>query len=363
MPRINKIGVTALALVLMLLSAFSSMAQDGATLRLDEQPLRLGEEQRIPLAIICEPIFCSSIRLTLRYDPTVLELRDVLWGDYLGSRDNFIAFDPVIDPALGSLTLDILIYADAGLDAEGSLIELVVMPLQAATSLVYIESVVITSVASANTPVSITPTIIEIAAPTATATLEPSITATATASPTETPTATTTPTATATLASTIAATEIVPCLAILFETEIYVGPARNRTIRGLLSDRTLPVGGQYLADDGTLWWRLIWPAPPIGEADRFWIIAEDVESTGDCDALPEILPSAILTPSGPPTATALPTAIPVTPATSAPSSGGEQSRPDTPTPTPSPVVTPTDTPVPLLPLEVVPSLIPGLGGG
>lgn len=375
MTKRHTIGVAALALVLTLLGSSGIMAQDQATLLLAEQPLRLGEEQRIPLSITCEPIFCSSIRLTLRYDPSVLELRDVLWGDYLGSRDNFIAFDPVIDPVLGSVTLDILIYADAGLDAEGSLIELVVMPLQAATSLIYIESVVITSVASTNTPVSITPTLIEIAAPTATATLESSVTATATPSPTLTPTATATLTATPTVAAAVPATQVVPCVAILFETEIYVGPARNRTIRGLLSDRTLPVGGQYLAEDGTLWWRLIWPAPPVGEADRFWIIAEEVESEGDCAALPETSPSAILTPSGPATATPRPTLV-ATPSTVQPTSppsgggqtGGEQPTPEPPTSTPTPVVvtpevTPEVAPEPPLPLDIIPSLIPGAGGG
>lgn len=351
MTRINRMGMAALALALLLMVSSSSMAQDQATLGIPAQPLLLGQEQRIPLTITCEPILCSSIRLTLRYDPGVLELRDVVWGDYLGSRDNFIAFDPVIDAAQGSVTLDILIYADAGLDAQGNLIELVFMPLQPATSLIYVESVVITSVTSTNTPVSVTPTIIEIAAPTATTTLEPSVTVTATTPPT--PSATAIPTAT--LVATVPATaEVVPCVALLFETEIYVGPARNRTIRGLLSDRALPVGGQYLAEDGTLWWRLIWPAPPVGEADRFWVIAEDIESAGDCAALPEIEPSAIITPSGPATPTPLPTLIatPVTP-DGAPSGGGQAGS----APTPPVVVTQEVT------VEVTAPVGPEPGGG
>jgi hypothetical protein len=355
MTRRNLIGVAVIALLWMLAFASGILAQDNATLVIDTQELTPGEQQRIPVTISCAPTLCSSIRLTLRYDPSALELRDVEWGGYLGSPDNFIAFDPVIDEARGSIALDILIYGDAGLDAEGTLIELVVVPLQAATSLIYIESVVIISTEGRNTPVSLTPTLIEIAAPTETATLLPTITATQ--SPTETATPTLTPTAT--LAATTPAAEVVPCVVLLFETEIYVGPARNRTIRGLLSDRTLPVGGQFMATDGTLWWRLIWPAPPIGEADRFWIIAEEVESQGDCEALPEIEPSAIITPSGPatPTLTAIPTQVETT--TNAPLSGGGQSgsEPPTSTPTPPPVVSPEVT------AEVIAPAAPEPGGG
>jgi hypothetical protein len=342
MSRRNIIGIT-IALMLSLLSVSGIMAQDQATLVVDAQPLQVGTEQRIPLMINCEPIFCSSTRLILRYDPTALDMREVVWGDYLGSSDNFIAFDPLIDPVQGSVTVDILIYADAGLDAEGSLIEMVVVPLQTTTSLIYVESVVITSVAGTNTPVLMTPTLIEITAPTATATPEPNTTATptATSTPTLTPTATLATTSTATR-STATTTALMPCVAILFETRIYVGPARNRNIRGLISNRRLPVAGQFVASDGTLWWRLTWPAPPPGEADRFWIIAAEAESEGNCAALPVTTPSAVVRPSGPGTSTTLP---PVVTGTPTPRSTSAPDAPPTSTPVP-PTATATNTPVP-----------------
>lgn len=82
--------------------------------------------------------------------------------------------------------------------------------------------------------------------------------------------------------------------------DLRVGPGFNRGIRGNLPpNMDIPVVGQFTDDQGNLWWKVQPPGYLIAEADRYWVLSDDVEETGDCDLVPDASPSGIVAPRPP----------------------------------------------------------------
>jgi hypothetical protein len=64
---------------------------------------------------------------------------------------------------------------------------------------------------------------------------------------------------------------------------VRAGPGFERGARFyLVTNVNVPVGGKFTDASDNLWWKIQPPDFNPGEADRYWVLAEDVEETGDC---------------------------------------------------------------------------------
>lgn len=82
--------------------------------------------------------------------------------------------------------------------------------------------------------------------------------------------------------------------------DVRVGPGFNRGIRGnLVPDTDIPVVGKFTDGEGYLWWKIQPPGYIVAEADRYWVLSDDVEENGDCEQVPDASPSGIVAPHPP----------------------------------------------------------------
>lgn len=78
---------------------------------------------------------------------------------------------------------------------------------------------------------------------------------------------------------------------------IYVGPGLYRAIRSmLLPNVPIPVVGKLVDGQGQLWWNIQPPDFDPAEADRYWVLADEVNEFGNCDAVPDAAPSLLVPP-------------------------------------------------------------------
>ncbi|HEX3053054.1 MAG TPA: toll/interleukin-1 receptor domain-containing protein [Aggregatilineaceae bacterium] len=137
--------------------------------------------------------------------------------------------------------------------------------------------------------------------PTATWTPKPptsTSTLTLTSSPTLTPTDILQPTQTPLLETTTSQdTTSRPC--IVRTDQLYVpvrvGPGTNRSARANFPINTdIPVVGKAMDESDTLWWNIQPPGYDPLEADRYWVVAEDVEEVGGCDMVSNVDASQVV---------------------------------------------------------------------
>jgi hypothetical protein len=96
---------------------------------------------------------------------------------------------------------------------------------------------------------------------------------------------------------------------------VRVGPGLDRGTRFYLPANTMiPTTGKYVAADASQWWQIQPPGFDPAEADRYWVMAADVQPFGDCAQVPEV-PAPVVIPVQPvqpvPAPTAVPTTVPV----------------------------------------------------
>jgi hypothetical protein len=116
---------------------------------------------------------------------------------------------------------------------------------------------------------------------------------------------------------------------------VRAGPGFQRGVRSyLVSNVNVPVVGKFTDSDGHLWWKIQPPGFNPAEADRYWVLADDVDEVGDCALVADAAASPIVAPQ--PTQPGVPTLVPTIP-------------PSRPTETPPPTRVPTE---PALPTRV-----------
>jgi hypothetical protein len=105
-----------------------------------------------------------------------------------------------------------------------------------------------------------------------------------------------------------------PCVVrtIRADVPVRVGPGFNRGARDFLRSNTdIPVIGKFTDPEGNLWWKIQPPGFIPAEADRYWVLSDDVDEFGDCAAVPDSAASQIVAPQPPrPTAGPTPTRVP-----------------------------------------------------
>jgi hypothetical protein len=79
--------------------------------------------------------------------------------------------------------------------------------------------------------------------------------------------------------------------------EVRVGPGFNRGVRDYLKPNTdIPVVGKSTDPDGYLWWKIQPPGYIPAEIDRYWVLADEVDESGDCNAVPDAAASQLIVP-------------------------------------------------------------------
>jgi hypothetical protein len=94
----------------------------------------------------------------------------------------------------------------------------------------------------------------------------------------------------------------------------------------LVTNVNVPVVGKFTDASDNLWWKIQPPDFNPGEADRYWVLAEDVEETGDCARVLDAPASPVVggqpvqpPPQQPPPQPAQPVATPIPGVTPLPS--------------------------------------------
>lgn len=76
---------------------------------------------------------------------------------------------------------------------------------------------------------------------------------------------------------------------------VRVGAGFQRGIRGSLSvGDNIPVVGQVTDSTDNLWWQVHPPGFDQAEADRYWVLADDVLARGDCHQVPATMTSPLV---------------------------------------------------------------------
>jgi hypothetical protein len=76
---------------------------------------------------------------------------------------------------------------------------------------------------------------------------------------------------------------------------VRAGPGYERGIRYyLVTNTNIPVVGKYTAADGSVWYEIHPPGFSPAESNRYWVLAADVQSAGDCTSVPDVLPSVVI---------------------------------------------------------------------
>ncbi len=98
---------------------------------------------------------------------------------------------------------------------------------------------------------------------------------------------------------------------------VWVGPGLDRGFRYYLTPNVpVEVVGTFTDPDGNQWWKIHPPGFIPTEEDRYWVLNDDVDETGDCQQVPPADPSPVI--AGEP----VPPIIPAVPTpTSTPPSG------------------------------------------
>ena len=94
---------------------------------------------------------------------------------------------------------------------------------------------------------------------------------------------------------------------------LRVGPGLNRSSIAFLTTTTpVTVSGRFVGDDDAVWYQLDKAqAAPQSAANELWVLAEEVETTGDCDTIGEVAAPPIIRATNPqPPAPAQPVAPP-----------------------------------------------------
>lgn len=81
---------------------------------------------------------------------------------------------------------------------------------------------------------------------------------------------------------------------------VRVGPGLSRGVRSDMPvGRAITVVGKATDDDGMLWWLIQPPGYNPAESQRYWVAADEVQETGNCDQVPDVAASPVIAP--PPT--------------------------------------------------------------
>jgi hypothetical protein len=99
---------------------------------------------------------------------------------------------------------------------------------------------------------------------------------------------------------------------------VRVGPGFDRRIRYYLPPNVpIEVVGTFTDPQGNPWWKIHPPGFNPGEEDRYWVLNEDVDETGDCHLVPPADPSPVIAgePVSPPIIPGGPTPTPPPPGT------------------------------------------------
>jgi hypothetical protein len=113
---------------------------------------------------------------------------------------------------------------------------------------------------------------------------------------------------------------------------VHAGPGFQRGVRSyLVSNMNVPVVGKFTDSDGNLWWKIQPPDFNPGEADRYWVLADEVDEVGDCALVADAPSSPIVAPQ--PAQPSAPTFVPTI-------------LPSRPTQPPLPTGVPTESPLP-----------------
>lgn len=81
---------------------------------------------------------------------------------------------------------------------------------------------------------------------------------------------------------------------------VRAGPGFQRGARSYLPGYVnIPVAGKFTDEGGNLWWKIQPPGFNPAEADRYWVLADDVDEAGDCTLITETVASPIIAPPPP----------------------------------------------------------------
>lgn len=311
-------------IALLMLSATSLLAQASVTLTFSDGALQVGDTATIEARLTCEPA-CALFALTVNYDSDVLQINSVEWGGALGSltRGAVAVLEEEID-VVGTLSLSAIAVGDVR-PTDDLLFTLEVTalangfttftPVQVAFgdseanplfgqlaggSIEVIDPTALTATAAAPT---VAPTL-DVAGLTATQFAadqvagSTALAATAGVISAVTATPTLAPETTAEAAATAGVFVAGDCrvAALLQAAPVHVGPSSDRTVRTslLLNAPAVIVTGQTFDEAGERWWR-IQPDGVTTELDRYWVADATVEEIGNCEAVPQVEGSAIIT--------------------------------------------------------------------
>lgn len=102
---------------------------------------------------------------------------------------------------------------------------------------------------------------------------------------------------------------------------VWVGPGRDRGYRYyLVSNVPVEVVGSFTDPGGSQWWKIHPPDYIPAEEDRYWVLSDEVDETGDCQLVPLADPSPVI--AGEPVSLPVVPVVPVVPVPTLPSGWG-----------------------------------------
>lgn len=289
-----------LLLAILLFGTSIISAQTEVVISLPSLNIPVGDSTLVEAAIDCGETQCGLFAITLNFDPAVLRVSGVEFGDYLGDprRGQVLIAEQAFDNSSGIVRLAAASMGTAQTSSQGVLFRLNLTGRAEGMTAFSVSRLEIGDVTGANMTgafmggeVSVEDVSVQNApeaeTPVATVTLNPTLISSAPATPTLQATEALPPTNTPVPQ---------PCMISTSgrNVAIHVGPDANRSVRGSLPrNQSHLVTGQAQSADGSRWWRI----EPLGgsvETDRFWVRQDDVDDSGDCHLVGESAASVVV---------------------------------------------------------------------
>lgn len=242
-----------------------SLAQDQTTITLDSISLEAGETGIVTGTIDCAVGQCGAFAITIHFDPLVVRIDRAEVGEALGT--SVFPVENIIDNETGVVRLAAVALGDDVVTEETVLLRLHLTAGQSGTTLLRIvESEVGDLEGNQLETDSVDGEVIVGSMTTELATPDPS-------------------------------ESNIPCT-IRAETRgipVRVGVGLQRGVRGSLTVGVeVEVVGQVTDSADNVWWQIHPPGYDKAEADRYWVLADDVVSSGDCEAVPTTSTSPLI---------------------------------------------------------------------
>lgn len=235
----------------------SGLAQEHTTITLTSVTIDVGKTGIIEGHIDCAPGQCGAFAVILGFDPRIVRVDSAEAGEHLG--ESVLPVENQVDNIRGEVRLAVVALGDDFLTGETVLLRLYVTGLRSGTTSLHIVQSEVGDLQGNR---------LELDGIDGQITVGRELTADSPPARSESDA----------LCTVRADRRGVP---------VRVGAGIQRGIRGSLSIGVdIQVVGQVTDSSDNLWWQVHPPGFEEAEADRYWVLAEDVLASGDCQNIP-----------------------------------------------------------------------------